>query len=76
MGSANNEAQNVEEEKKPIAVTANQRLRNKIKKTSAYWFSPGQQVPNVFRFSHPITGDPKHLMEFQDYSKKLALVQK
>ena len=52
-----------------------QRLRMKIKKTKAYWANKSHQIPNIFRLTSLVDNGNEKLMEFQDYSKKIAATQ-
>ena len=47
----------------------------KVGKVVSYWGQQSLLIPNVFRLAREIDGDPAHLLEHQDLSKKELLVQ-
>lgn len=51
----------------------NQRIRLKTVKINQYWKKDSLMIPNVFRLTQSLDANSKHVLEFQDYSKKSVL---
>jgi hypothetical protein len=51
------------------------KINVKIQRIKSYWTLTSQLIPNTFRITCYLDDDPKHLLEYQDLSKKEVLAQ-